>query len=121
MEKRVEHRLVFSKITESPQRILYRCSALFGASDYSKSLASLLTVLSNTYSDGFFEELNNALLGKEYEEYFSFDFESDSLAIQPPYIVYSDSSGIEIKIQLTEFMPLLTEWISFIKSGKTSS
>lgn len=119
MEKRVEHRLVFSKTKDPSQREVYKCSALLGSSDYSRGLASLLTVLSDKYSEDFFEELNNALLGKEYEEYFDFDFETDSLAIQPPYAVYSNSSTLEIKIPVTEFVTLLAEWISFIKSGKT--
>lgn len=118
MTKRVEHRLVFSKTTDPSQGEVYKCSALLGSSDYSKSLASLLSVLSDKYTDDFFTEVNNAIQGKDYEEYFDFDFETDSLAIQPSYIVYEDSSAQEVKVPITEFVTLLEEWISFLKSGK---
>lgn len=113
MTKREQYKLNFEKLKIDNSYYRYGCVSSNTTINGSPQLANLLDVLSDREPDGLLEEVNLALTGGDYEEYYSPDMSSvDNIKITPPNAVINNS----FTISLIDLKKLLQEWIAFIES-----
>lgn len=114
MSRRQEYNLNFNKVNSSVFSPLFICIGNENTAG-SLELASLLRSISDKESDGLLEEVNLALTGGDYEEYYSPDGSAvDTIKITPPNAIYNDY----YTISLFDLKELLEEWIDFINQNQ---
>ena len=92
MTKREQYKLNFEKLKIDNSYYRYGCVSSNTSINGSPQLANLLDVLSEREPDGLLEEINLALIGGDYEEYYSPDMSSvDIIKIIPPNAIISHS------------------------------
>lgn len=105
-----QYKLIFSKMKMEGFSDSFMCTG----SSYvngSLQLATLLRALSDKEPDGLLEEVNLALTGGDYEEYYSIDMSSvDTIRMIPPNAIINNS----FSISLIDLKQILEEWIYFI-------
>jgi hypothetical protein len=111
MTKREQYKLSFDKMNIPNWGVRYTCTQT-QVTDDSIYLSQLLDLLSVRQADEFLYELNNALSGAYFEEYFSFNASSIdySVRIMPPNVVINGTYSIT----LNNLKELVEEWVQFI-------
>jgi hypothetical protein len=116
MSRKDKYKLVFSKVV-SKTSFRVRCFCESTISDNtSDELATLLNVISDREGEFLLEELNLALSGGDYEEFYTPDgvvMTNDGVQITPPNVIINDSA----ELPLSEFKLLVEEWVEFCKSN----
>lgn len=113
MTKQELYKLNFEKLNIKDWGIRYGCTSYSNNVTGSSQLASLLDTLSDREPDYLLEEINLALSGGDYEEYYSPDMSGvESVRISPPNAIIND----DFSISLIDLKELLEEWIEFVEN-----
>jgi hypothetical protein len=111
MTKREQFELTFYKVPSNfDGRIINVCKKE-GAVNSNNSL-QLIGQLDKHETESFIDELNKALSGRYYEEYFTSDsVEHESIELKYPNVIIGEN---DITISMEDMKGLLQEWCDFI-------
>ena len=111
MTKRAQYDLSFYNST-SPRngRITNICKKNGEVNRY--SVLQILQNLDKPSTIAFIDEINNALNGKYYEEFFTSDgIEHEGIQLLFPNVIFGEN---DLTIAMTDLKELLEEWLDFI-------
>lgn len=113
MTKREQYGLSFSKIQRSSDGSTVNICKKNGTVNQYSTL-QVIQQLNKVEAMALIEEINNALNGVYYEEYFVSDgTESDSIQLSTPNVILGENDFI---IPMSDLKLLLQEWLAFINT-----
>ncbi len=114
MTKREQYNLVFSKFYDQKfKRYRYACKHIGEINQYNE--LQFLQRFDNAHETlGLIDEINMALNGQYYEEYFSTDSTEDiEIRLLFPNVIFGEN---DLTIPMIDLEELLQEWLEFIKN-----
>jgi len=114
MTKQEEYKLNFHK-ENIDGNIIFRCdNQEVTIESYNSS--SILDRLSKAETEGLLDEIDNAINGTYYEQYFSLNnsiaSDDDGIEIAPPNVIFNNA----LPIPLADAKMLIQEWLDFLNS-----
>jgi len=113
MTKKEEYGLSFFKSNDPIDgSIIHVCKRSGIVNEY--NTLQIIQQLNQTETQSLIDEINNALNGQYYEQYFVTDgTEHESIELSFPYVIFGEN---DLVISMQDLKALLHEWLLFISS-----